>query len=39
MVSNLNIFNKDRLKIVITDSGLGGLSVHAKLDQELRKQN
>ncbi len=29
-------FNKDHLRIIVTDSGLGGLSVQAKLDKELR---
>lgn len=32
------ILEKDHLKIIITDSGLGGLSVQALLDRELRKQ-
>jgi len=32
------ILNKDHLKIIITDSGLGGLSVQAILDKELRKR-
>jgi glutamate racemase len=34
---NKQIFSKDHLKIIVTDSGLGGLSVQALLDKELRK--
>lgn len=32
------IFEKDHLKIIVTDSGLGGLSVQALLDKELRNR-
>ena len=32
------IFEKDHLKIIVTDSGLGGLSVQGLLDKELRKR-
>jgi glutamate racemase len=31
------ILKKDHLRIIVTDSGLGGLSVQALLDRELRK--
>ncbi|MCB0729616.1 MAG: aspartate/glutamate racemase family protein [Ignavibacteriae bacterium] len=34
-----NLENKDHLKIIITDSGLGGLSVHALLDKRLSEKN
>ncbi len=38
MNSISDILKKDHLKIIITDSGLGGLSVQAKLDRELRER-
>lgn len=38
MNSEMEIYNKNHLKIIITDSGLGGLSVQALLDNELRKR-
>lgn len=38
MKFNSEILNKDHLRIVITDSGLGGLSVHANLDKLLRQK-
>ncbi len=38
MIKENQILNKDHLKIIVTDSGLGGLSVHALLDKELRKR-
>lgn len=38
MILNSEILNKDHLKIIVTDSGLGGLSVQALLDKELRKR-
>lgn len=38
MKLNSEILNKDHLRIIITDSGLGGLSVHANLDKLLRQK-
>lgn len=35
MFNNLNLLTKDHLKIIVTDSGLGGLSVQALLNKEL----
>ncbi len=32
------IFNRDRLKVIVTDSGLGGLSVQALLDKNIRSK-
>jgi len=33
---NISLTKKNKIKIIITDSGLGGLSVHALLDKHLR---
>jgi hypothetical protein len=35
MNTDLKNINKDHLKIIVTDSGLGGLSVQALLNKEL----
>lgn len=37
MCNNSNIMGRDRCRIVITDSGLGGLSVQALLDSKLQR--
>lgn len=36
MLNKLNLQKKDHLKIIVTDSGLGGLSVQALLNKELQ---
>jgi glutamate racemase len=38
MIDYEKIKNKDHLKIIVTDSGLGGLSVQALLDKNLRSK-
>jgi glutamate racemase len=38
MKKKINNMTKDHLRIVVTDSGLGGLSVQAKLDKKLRNE-
>lgn len=35
MITDMPKINKDHLRIIVTDSGLGGLSVQAKLNKEL----